>query len=285
MKICLTGGTGFIGSRVKSFFEHKGFIVENVTRADIRSSVESWKHKLDGAEMLINLAGAPIYKRWTPAYKIEILNSRVETTLKLLEAFKQIENKPSLVLSASAVGIYDEYEIHDEFSDHFGTGFLADVCKQWETSIASIATETTRLAILRIGVVLDSGGGALAKMLPSFKMGMGAVIGSGEQAFPCIHISDFLSAIWFLYQNEESSGIFNMVAPDIVSNKYFSKKLGEVLHRPVFLKVPQSLLKLGLGDGAVVLTKGQKIKPTRLTNSGFSYQFPSVNSILQDILK
>lgn len=285
MKICLTGGTGFIGTRVSDFFKQKGFDVDNITRSDLSKPISNWKDKINGSNLLINLAGTPIYKRWTTKYKQEILSSRVETSLSLVEAFALVNDKPPLVISASAVGIYDNYNTHDEFSDQLGQGFLAEVCDRWEAAIAPVETKETRLATIRLGVVLDDKGGALAKMLPSFKLGMGAVIGNGAQAFPCIHVADFLSAIWFIYQNKESKGIYNMVAPDIVSNKQFSQQLGKVLNKPVLFNVPKLLLNLGLGEGAAVLTEGQKVKPRRLLEAGFTYQFLDIKSILEDVFK
>ncbi len=138
---------------------------------------------------------------------------------------------------------------------------------------------------MRIGVVLDNKQGALAKMLPSFKMGLGAVCGDGMQSFPCIHINDFLSAIWYILKNPESKGVYNLVAPDMVSNQYFSKKLGEKLHRPVILKAGNFVLKMAFGDGAYVLLKGQKVKPQRLLDLDFPFQFPTVDSMLDDLVK
>jgi len=118
-----------------------------------------------------------------------------------------VKNKPSIVLSTSAVGIYDEVEIHDEFSDRLANDFLANVCKDWEGALVPLLQTNIKLAVMRIGIVLDKEGGAFAKMLPSFKMGLGAIVGNGMQAFPCIHINDLLSAIWYILKNPESKGI------------------------------------------------------------------------------
>ncbi len=285
MKICLTGGTGFLGSRISLFFKQNNFEVVNISRYDFKMDIEAISKKIEGADMLINLAGAPILKKWTNAYKKEIRNSRIETTKKLVQAIKITENKPSILLSSSAVGVYDELYDHDEFSDRLANDFLATVCKEWEAALAPLASENIKLAVMRIGIVLDKREGAFAKMLPSFKMGLGAIIGDGSQSFPCIHINDFLSAIWYILKNPESKGVYNLVAPDMVSNQYFSKMLGKKLKRPVIFKAKKMLMKLAFGEGATVLLKGQKVRPQRLIDLDFPFQFPTVDSMLDDLLK
>ncbi|TLX71515.1 TIGR01777 family protein [Labilibacter sediminis] len=284
MKICLTGGTGFLGVRITRFFKENNFEVVNISRKDFSRGNDVIAAKIEGADMLINLAGAPILKRWTKAYKKEIYNSRVETTKKLVDAILQVDNKPSIILSASAVGIYDEFEIHDEFSDRLANDFLGNLCKDWESALVPLLQTDIKLAVMRIGIVLDKEGGAFARMLPSFKMGCGAIVGNGMQAFPCIHIDDLLSAIWYILKNPESNGVYNLVAPEIVSNKYFSKMLGEKLNRPVLFSVFKPFLKLLFGHGADVLLKGQKVKPQRLMELRFPYQYPDVNSMLDELV-
>ena len=285
MKICLTGGTGFLGSRISLFFKENNFEVINISRQDFGTATEAISEKIDGCDMLINLAGAPVLKKWTDSYKRTIRNSRVETTKKLVEAIKLAQKKPAIVLSSSAVGIYDDIYEHDEFSDRLSNDFLASVCKEWEASLAPLASMDVKLAIMRIGVVLDSKEGALAKMLPAFKLGIGAIVGDGTQSFPCIHINDFLSAIWYILKNPDSQGVYNLVAPDMVSNQYFSKKLGEKLKRPVFMKAGKFMMKTIFGDGAGVLLKGQKVKPQRLQELNFPFQFPTVDAMLEDLVK
>ncbi len=285
MKICLTGGTGFLGSRITQFFKANNFEVVNISRRNFEISPKVLAQKIEGTDMLINLAGAPILKKWTTSYKKTIRDSRVGTTKKLVEAIKLVDKKPSIVLSTSAVGIYDDVYEHDEFSDRLGDDYLATVCKEWEAAIAPLAAMDIKLAVMRIGVVLDNKQGALAKMLPSFKMGLGAIVGDGMQSFPCIHINDFLSAIWYILKNPESKGVYNLVAPDMVSNQFFSKCLGKKLKRPVFLKLSKLMMKLMFGEGAIVLLKGQKVTPKRLLDLDFYFQFPTVESILDDLVK
>ena len=284
MKICLTGGSGFLGTRLSEFFFDNGYVVENISRSDLNKGVGAIAQKIEGSEMLVNLAGASIMKRWTSKYKKEIYNSRINTTKQLVEAFVQVKSKPEIVLSASAVGIYDTYDVHDEFSDHYADDFLAGVCKDWEAAITPLANENIRFAVMRLGVVLDQFDGALSKMLPSFRMGVGATIGDGYQAFPFIHINDFLSAVWYVLKNPESKGVYNLVAPELVSNRELAKGIGKRLKRPVFLHLPERLLRLMFGDGADVLTKGQKVVPQRLLDLGYPFQFPTLDMALDDLL-
>lgn len=285
MKICLTGGTGFLGSKISRFFEDNNFEIINISRQDFSNNTSVIASKITGSDMLINLAGVPILKRWSESYKKEIYDSRVKTTQKLVEAIKKVDKKPSIILSTSAVGIYDQIEVHDEFSDSLANDFLANVCKDWELALVPLAKMDIKLAIMRIGVVLDKKDGAFAKMLPSFKMGLGAIIGKGEQPFPCIHINDFLSAIWYILKNPDSKGVYNLVSPEIVSNEYFFKQLGKKLKRPVLMRINKTILRMVLRDGADSLLKGQKVKPQRLMDLGFPFQFPDVNSMLEDLLK
>lgn len=285
MKICLTGGTGFLGSRLSRLFKQNNMEVVNITRADFSNDVKSIAQKIEGSQMLFNLAGAPILGRWTESYKKTIRDSRVVTTNKLVEAILMLEKKPSIVMSASAVGIYDTIYEHDEFSDRLGSDFLAKVCKEWEAELAPLLQTDIKLAVVRLGIVLDNKQGALAKMILPFKLGFGAIVGDGTQPFPCIHIDDVLSAIWYILNNPKSGGIYNLVAPEMVSNRYFSKTLGKKLHRPVIFRVYSFILKLALGEGADALLKGQKVRPRRLMELGYPFQFPTVDAILEDLVK
>ncbi|SMO39025.1 hypothetical protein SAMN06265379_101453 [Saccharicrinis carchari] len=284
MKVCLTGGTGFIGSRLSQLFKDNNIQVVHITRVDLKKGPKAIAQKVEGAGVVINLAGSPILKRWTEPNKQTIRDSRVETTKKLVEAILMVQNKPSMVMSASAVGIYDTVYEHDEFSDRLGKDFLASVCMEWEAALAPLLKTDIKLTVLRLGIVLDRQEGALAKMITPFKLGLGTVVGDGTQPFPCIHINDLLSAVWYILNHPKSSGIYNLVAPEMVSNHYFSKTLGKKLHRPVILRAYSFILKLLLGEGANALLKGQKVRPRRLLELGYPFQFPTIDSILQDLV-
>ena len=285
MKICLTGGTGFLGSRLSHLFKQNNMEVVNITRADFNKEVSFIAHKMEGSQMLINLAGAPILGRWTKSYKKSIRDSRVLTTNKLVQAILLMEIKPEIVMSASAVGIYDTIYEHDEFSDRLGNDFLASVCQEWEAALAPLLQTDIKLAVVRLGIVLDTKQGALAKMILPFKLGLGTIVGDGTQPFPCIHIDDVLSAIWYILKNPKSGGIYNLVAPEMVPNRYFSKTLGKKLHRPVIFRAYSFILKMALGEGADALLKGQKVRPRRLLEQGYPFHFPTIDAILEDLVK
>lgn len=285
MKICMSGGTGFLGSRLIQLFQQNNMEVVNITRADFNNDVKFIAQKINGSRMLINLAGAPILGRWTESYKKTIRDSRVETTNKLVEAILMLEKKPKIVMSASAVGIYDTVYEHDEFSDRLGNDFLASVCQEWEAALAPLLQTSIKLTVVRLGIVLDSKQGAFAKMITPFKLGLGAIVGDGTQPFPCIHIEDVLSAIWYILNNPKSGGIYNLVAPEMVPNRYFSKTLGKKLHRPVIFRAYSFILKLALGEGADALLKGQKVRPRRLMELGYPFQYPTIDAIVEDLVK
>ncbi len=285
MKICLTGGTGFLGSRLTHLFQQNNMEVVNISRADFNNDVKLIAQKIEGSRMLINLAGAPIVGRWTESYKKIIRNSRVETTKKLVEAILMLEKKPKVVMSASAVGIYDTIYEHDEFSDRLADDFLGSVCQEWEAALVPLLQTSIKLTVVRLGIVLDNKQGALAQMITPFKLGLGAMVGDGTQPFPCIHVEDVLSAIWYILTNPKSGGIYNLVAPEMVPNRYFSKTLGKKLHRPVIFRVYSFILKLALGEGADALLKGQKVRPRRLLELGYPFQFPTIDAIVEDLVK
>lgn len=285
MKICLTGGTGFLGSRLTHLFQQNNMEVVNISRADFNNDVKLIAQKIEGSRMLINLAGAPILGRWTESYKEIIRDSRVATTNKLVEAILMLEKKPKIVMSASAVGIYDTVYEHDEFSDRLADDFLGSVCQEWEAALAPLLQTSIKLIVVRLGIVLDNKQGAFAQMITPFKLGLGAMVGDGTQPFPCIHVEDVLSAIWYILNNSKSGGIYNLVAPEMVPNRYFSKTLGKKLHRPVIFRAYSFILKLALGEGAEALLKGQKVRPRRLLELGYPFQYPTVDAILEDLVK
>lgn len=284
MKICLTGGTGFLGSRLSHLFKQNNMEVVNITRADFNKEVKVIAQKMEGAHTVINLAGAPILNRWTESYKKTIRDSRVETTKKLVEAILMVEKKPKIVMSASAVGIYDAVYEHDEFSDRLGNDFLASVCKEWEAALAPLRQTNIKLTVVRLGIVLDNKQGALGKMILPFKLGLGTIVGDGTQPFPCIHIEDALSSIWYILKNPKSNGIYNLVIPETISNRFFSKTLGKKLHRPVIFRAYSFIIKMILGEGADALLKGQKVRPRRLLELGYPFQFATIDDILQDLV-
>ena len=242
MKIAVNGTSGFIGGELCRFFRAQGHEVVAIPRAAYADK-DALKDLIGGCDAVINLAGASIAARWSEDYKKRLRASRIETTRALVCAINELENLPFFI-SASAVGIYENGLDHDESSVKFDRGFLGELACEWESEAAKARTQT---AIFRLGVVLGRGG-ALAKMLPAFRLGLGGKLGSGEQAFCWIHIADLLEAFKFTLQNRQS-GVFNLVSPHPSTNVKFTQILGEVLGRPTFFKVPKFALNLMFGEG------------------------------------
>ncbi len=282
-KIAISGVTGFIGKELKFFLESNGYIVEPITRSVLKNKTKLLE-VIDGCVAVINLAGHSISKRWNEQVKSKIKNSRIEVTSKIVNAIREVQNKPQLLISASAVGIYDSFEVHDEFSTNYANDFLGQVCQDWEAEALKVSeVDGVRLCLVRLGVVLGRNGGAFPKMLKPFKMGVGAIIGDGHQVFPFIHIKDVLSGIWYLLKRDASGGIYNLVAPQMVSNLEFSRALAERLKKPLWLKVPEFALKWVLGEMANMLLTGQKVIPSRLLCDEFYFQYQNLDAVLQDL--
>ena len=278
MKIAVNGTSGFIGGELCRFFRAEGHEVVAIPRASYTDKY-ALKNLIGGCDAVINLAGASIAARWSEAYKKRLRASRIGTPRTLVGAINELENPPFFI-SASAVGIYENGLSHDESSVKFDRGFLGELACEWESEAAKARTQT---AIFRLGVVLGRGG-ALAKMLPAFRLGLGGKLGSGKQAFCWIHIADLLKAFKFILQNRQS-GVFNLVSPTPNTNGEFTQILGEVLGRPTFFKVPKFVLNLMLGEGSSVLLEGAKVYPQALIKSRFSFKFSELKSALEDILK
>ena len=282
MNILISGSTGLTGRRLRAALEERGHTVTAAGRADFAGDPALLKEKVENAGAVIHLAGAPIVARWSRAYKREILDSRVLTTRKLVEAVNLAERKPELFISASAVGIYSDEGVNTEENAYYAEGFLADVCRQWEGEAAQL-DPATGLAVFRLGVVLAKEGGALPKMLTPFRLGLGGPIAGGRQGFSWIHIDDLVSAFLFVL-DRRLTGTFNLTAPGVTDNQGYTSALGRVLRRPVFVPVPAFALRLLFGEGASALTTGQKAIPERLLKAGFTFRFPEVEGALRDLL-
>lgn len=305
MKVAIAGATGFVGSRLVERLQKEGHKVLVLARDSQRARrvfpasaypnleivaytpAESgdWQNSIAGCDGVVNLAGVPIAEeRWTAARQQAILDSRKLTTAKLVEAIANANPKPSVLVSASAIGYYGTSETaeFDETSPA-GDDFLAAVCKEWESAAQPAKNAGTRLAILRLGIVLGMGG-ALAKMLPPFKLFAGGPIGTGKQWFSWIHRDDVVNLILFALQNPQVEGVLNATAPNPVRMNELCETLGSVLQRPSWLPVPSFALELLLGDGAKVVLEGQKVLPKQTLASGFQYQYPTLKLALEEIL-
>lgn len=286
MKIAISGSSGFIGKQLSAYFSRSGNELVPVSRGDFAAGSNQIAKVINSADVIINLAGAPILQRWTKSKKHEILESRVHTTKLLVEAVQRNipSGRPILFINASAIGIYPISGIHDEHSKDTGNDFLAEVCKAWESATDPLRELKLRLCITRLGIVLGTNGGSLQKMLPMFKNGFGGQIGSGRQPFSFIHITDLCNAFGHLVSNDKSTGIYNLVSPQPVTNKAFTLALAKRLHRPALFKVPAMALKLVYGEASEVLTQGAWVTPGHLLDEGFQFQFPDISSALEDLI-
>jgi len=282
-KIAIVGGSGFIGTYMQSFFKIEGFSVLSLGKEDTQKNIVEIAKVLEGIDIVINLAGAPIIHRWSTSYKKVLYNSRIITTKKIVTAMSQMKKKPELFISTSAIGIYATDGTMSESNHTYSDNFLAIICKDWEAE-AQLADDFTRVVIFRFGVVLGKGGGALSKMLPAFKLGIAGTIGDGSEPFSWVHIDDLLSAYLFVFVNGNLEGTFNLSAPNPVTNKELTKTLGKVLHRPTVIPLPKFVLKFLFSEGATVLTEGQHVVPERLLKNNFTFKYPTIEGALREIL-
>ena len=295
MRILLLGCTGFVGRELvpKLLDEnHEIYIVSRKPISKLKlnldfnkfkfvqidlSKEENWNNEnfqnmLRETDGIINLMGEPIAeKKWTSDQKQEIENSRINPTKFMMKTLKNFKINPNVIINGSAIGYYGT-SLSDEFTENSvgGNDFLANLCKRWEAA-ASEKPFFSRLVIFRIGIVLEADGGALGKMLPIFKVGLGGPIGDGKQWMSWIHRSDLCTLITQALVNKKYSGVFNAVAPKPVLMKEFCQTLGKCLNRPNLLPVPGSILKILLGDGAKVVLEGQKVLSSKLKNYNFKY--------------
>ena len=296
-KVLITGGTGLIGNRLIDRFDDALVTTRNVSAArkklgDKAKAIQwdSYNQPLDLSgcgkiDAVINLMGESIASgRWNAEKKKRILDSRVVGTQRLVEAISKLPEKPECLISVSAVGYYGDMgdqEIDENSSA--GTGFLSDVCEQWEAAAANAAQYGIRLVYVRIGIVLTPEGGALAEMLPIFRKGLGGRLGSGKQYFPWIHIDDLVGLIHWMVQNPVS-GAFNGVAPNSVTNAEFTKTLASVINRPALFPVPKFVLKIVVGELANSLFESQRVIPSAALDAGFEFEFKELQPALVDLL-
>jgi uncharacterized protein len=297
MRVAITGSTGLIGSALQPHLESLGHEVVRVVRGSATSPTDIvWSpaerridtHALDGIDAVVHLAGAGIGdKRWTDAYKRELLESRTTSTTLISEAIAAATDGPTVLLSASGVGIYGARGDEDlDETSALGDDFLADVCVQWERATSLAETAGARVAHLRSGVVLSTKGGGLKKQLPLFKFGLGGKMGRGNQWLSWISIDDEIAAIAHLL-TADVSGPVNLTAPAPVTNAEFTDTLGDVLGRPTFLPIPKFGPKLLLGGELAesLLFTGQKVHPRVLeADPGFTFRHPDLATALRSLL-
>ncbi len=301
MGVIVTGGSGLIGRALVEHLAKDGheLIVLSRNPDAVKNlpkgvSAEEWDGKtaqgwgkvVNSADAIVNLAGATISERWSDAHKREIRKSRVNAGKAIVEAVKAAEQKPRVVIQASAVGYYGPRGAEEITEDSTaGSDFLASVCKDWEASTAELDGMGIRRAIIRTGVVLDQHGGALPRMVTPVKMFVGGPLGSGKQYFPWIHLQDEVAAITWLIDNPNARGVYNLSAPRPLTNREFTQAIGKVLGRPTLMPVPAFAMQAMFGEMATLLLDGQREMPARLVKEGFKFKFTDAEAALRDVLK
>jgi uncharacterized protein (TIGR01777 family) len=286
VKVLLTGATGFVGSHLDPVLAAHGHVVRRVSRrpgADFDWSDSSLARGVRETDAVIHLAGEGIFdRRWSAKRKELLYSSRIETTRKLAKLCA--ERKPSAFLTASAIGWYGTSDTaeFDERSPH-GNDFLANLCTDWEEATEAAVEAGVRVCRARIGVVLHPGGGAISKMLPFFRLGVGGPLGSGRQWVSWVHLDDLCSIFRFLLEDEKARGSFNATAPNPVTMRAFARALGRALHRPSALPVPKPVLRVALGEVAETLTTGQLVIPRRTLEAGFRFAHPEIDEALASL--
>ncbi len=305
MRIFVTGGTGLIGSRlIRRLQERKDHVVLLTRRPAFAQEclggqgtvVEGdpmqagpWMDAVADCEAVINLAGESIFsRRWNDEFKNLLIDSRMKSTDHVVKALAKNPRtgagKPKVLVNASAIGYYGpcgDEEISEDGPP--GDDTLARVAVEWERAAKAAEASSVRVALIRIGVVLDRAGGALAQMLFPFKLGLGGPVGAGRQWLSWIHNEDMVGIFLLALDHPDAIGPINGTAPNPVTNKAFSKALGRALHRPAFLPVPGFMLKLGLGQVAEILTTGQRVLPKRALALGYQFKFPEIDAALANL--
>jgi uncharacterized protein len=304
MRVVITGATGTIGTAVSSALRARGDAVVALSRDVDRgrralgsdAEVHAWPdplrtpppaEALRGTDAVVHLLGEPVAQRWTDASKRRIRDSRVLATRNLVDALKGLDDaaRPRVLVSQSATGYYGP-QGEQPLDEHApaGSDFLAEVVTAWEHEARQVET-TMRVSLTRTGVVLSPSGGALAKMLPFFKLGIGGPVAGGRQYVSWIHLDDVVGALLCAIDDRDASGPINVTAPDPVTNAQLSTVLGRVLHRPAVLPVPGLTLRLLYGEMAQIVTTGQRVRPARLQQLGYRFAHPELEEALRDVLR
>lgn len=298
MKILVTGASGLVGSELVPKLKEIGHQVFKLSRKTAENPDEiSWKggdgfdddqvEKLEGIDVVVHLAGESISDgSWNDEKKNRIRDSRVLGTRALINALGELKNSPRVFISASAVGFYGNREDESLTEEsEAGDGFLADVCKAWESESKRAKDFAARVAIARIGIVLSGKGGAISKMRTPFSFGLGGVVGGGKQYMSWIGIVDLVNILIFLINNDGIEGVINATAPNPVTNEEFTKTLGKVLNRPTFIPVPEFGIKLIFGEmGKALLLEGARVLPAKLEKAGFSFEHPHLEEALKNVI-
>lgn len=294
MQIVIAGGSGLVGQSLVQFLRAGGHKVKLLVRRPARALDEiEWDPKneeipldaLEGIDALINLAGTNVACRWTKRNKQAIMESRVQTTRFLAKTLNRLQAPPAVWINASGAGYYGTRGGKMHEGSPSGKGFLASVCREWEGATLSALALPTRIVFLRMGVVLSSKGGALGKMLPPFRLGLGGVLGSGKQMMSWIAIDDLVRIFLYCLTNSSLQGPVNATSPYPVTNREWTKTLGKVLHRPTIFPLPAWVARLAFGEMAdEMLLEGAAVMPQKLQQAGYTFEYPDVESALKHLL-
>jgi len=282
-KVCILGGTGFIGRHLQKRLLVNGYVVEVFGRKAFASQ-SSLIQAIDQSDILIVLVGENIGQRWSEKYKQALYDSRIQRNQQIAEALKLCEQPPKKILNASAIGVYPENDCHnpvDESCTEVGDNFLGELGHAWEVSSLEL---NPKPVIMRFGVVLGRDGGALQKMLPAFKLGLGGPVAGGQQCFSWVHIDDLTNAIFFLIDCADGGEVYNLCSPQPLSNEAFGTELAKILKRPFWLPLPEWQLRLMFGEGAQVLTHSSAVLPNHILHKGFNFEFVNAADALEDLL-
>ena len=299
MNVFITGGTGFVGTYLTKRLIAEGHKVTILTQPPGDAALKiigltylagnptikgKWQESVKEHDVIINLAGASIFSRWTPEQKKILRESRIETTRNLVSALPD-NAKNITFFSTSAVGYYGFHE-DEKLTENMPAGddFLAKLADDWEKEALNAQAKGTRVVITRFGIVLGKNGGALGQMIPMFKFFLGGPLGSGKQWFSWVHMHDLAEAFSFLLKHTEISGAVNLCSPTPVRNADLGKAIGKVLHRPSFVPAPGFMIKLILGEFGSVLLKGQRVIPRHLLDAGFKFRYPDIEEALKNII-
>lgn len=294
MNILITGGTGMVGTaltkEILNTYQNAHIFIP--TRSDKKNtanisylnwSEDKWHQEIPQLDLVVNLAGASLNERWTEDHKQKIIKSRVESTEKLLDLFKNQDNKPFFV-SASAVGYYPPSEslTYDEQNTFNPFDFLSKTVYLWEQAASKITNLDVPTAICRFGVIFSNQGGALPLMVKPYQLMVGGDIGDGKQPYSWIHIEDLVKSILFIFEKRHT-GTFNLTAPSPVTQSHLGKSIAQVLNKPHWTVVPKKIMSLLLGEQAIMITKGQYVLPTHLLEEGYTFKYPEVDKALEDL--
>jgi uncharacterized protein (TIGR01777 family) len=279
MRVLLLGGSGFVGRHLAEALRAAGHAVANATLRDASGAADA----AAACDAIVNLAGEPLARRWNTAIKCRIEESRVDAPRRFLQALSQRSCRSTIYISASAVGYYGTSETETFVEESpAGNGFLARVCSAWEREARRAAELGMRVGIVRTGIVLGKDGGALEKLLPPFRAGIGGQVGNGRQWLSWVHIDDLVGI--YLMALGGAEGVLNGCAPNPVTNAAFTHELGAALHRPTVLAVPALALRVLLGEGADILLTGQRVLPRRAEELGYRFAFAELKDALANLL-